>query len=127
MASDHAPHTLSDKRNGSPGMPHLDTLGAFAGWLLHDCCFTATRIAEVLSTAPSRKLAANLKRQHGTIEPGSHASFTVLDLATSTVVDEGGIKGRGPLKTLCGWSPFIGATFSAAVRTTVVSGKKYSF
>jgi dihydroorotase len=48
LASDHAPHTMDDKRAGSPGMPHLDTLGPFAGWLMNDCGFSPLRIAEIL-------------------------------------------------------------------------------
>ncbi len=36
LASDHAPHTMDDKRSGSPGMPHLDTLGPFSGWLMSE-------------------------------------------------------------------------------------------
>jgi len=40
LASDHAPHTLADKQNGAAGMPHLDTLGAFAGWLIKRFGFT---------------------------------------------------------------------------------------
>lgn len=127
VASDHAPHTLADKHNGAPGMPHLDTLGPFAGWLLSGWGFTPSRVASVLSSAPGRKLSRDLDCPHGTIEEGSAASFTVLDMAASTVIDHDGLRGRGPLGTLCGWSPFVGAAFPASVLKTIVRGKTYSF
>lgn len=127
LATDHAPHTLEDKRNGAPGMPHLDTLGPFAGWLMHECGFTSERVAEILSAAPGRILAANLDERHGCIEPGAAASFTLLDLHASTVVSRGEIKGRGPLKTKCGWSPFDGIPLPAGVKATVVRGEVYDF
>jgi dihydroorotase len=127
IASDHAPHTLADKLNGAPGMPHLDTLGAFAGWLVHGCGFTPSRVAAVLSSAPARKLTEDLELPHGILKAGSAASFTVLDLAVSTVIDKYGLRGRGPLGTLCGWSPFMGAELPARVLKTVVLGRTYSF
>ncbi len=54
LASDHAPHLLEEKIQGAPGMPHLDTLGPFAGWLIKSCKFSPARIAQVVSEAPAR-------------------------------------------------------------------------
>ncbi len=88
IASDHAPHTLEDKRRGAPGMPHLDTLGAFAAWLINECGFTGPDVARILSTAPARLLSHDLDRTHGIIEPGAIASFTVLDLQSATLVQD---------------------------------------
>ena len=127
LASDHAPHTIEDKQNGAPGMPHLDTLGAFAGWLMNRCGFLPVRVAEVMSAAPARIFAKDLALGHVSIEPGAAAALTVLDLRGSTAVGDGAIEGRGPLKTRCGWSPFEGLELSAAVKTTVVGGKVYEF
>jgi dihydroorotase len=127
VATDHAPHTLEDKRNGSPGMPHLDTVGAFAGWLMKKCRFTPSRIAAVLSQEPAKKLAVDLACPHGTIEAGSAASFTVLDLSEVTEIEQTALRVRGPLETRCGWSPFAGCAFPASVAKTIVRGKTYSF
>jgi len=124
LASDHAPHTIDDKMKGAPGMPHLDTLGPFAGWLMNKCGFTPARIAEVFSQAPGKILAPDLALPHGRIEPGFEASFTVLDLAAETLVEEHGIWGRGPLKTQCGWSPFLGIQLPSAVNATIIRGEK---
>lgn len=125
LATDHAPHTLEDKRNGSAGMPHLDTLGPFVGWLIKNCGFRPERIAEVLSAGPARILAPDLPLKHGAIEESWSASLTVLDMNATTLTQDGVIKGRGPLKTLCRWSPFEGIELPAVVQACVVSGKQY--
>ncbi|MGB6066375.1 MAG: amidohydrolase family protein, partial [Desulfomonilaceae bacterium] len=127
LASDHAPHTMDDKRNGSPGMPHLDTLGPFAGWLMNQCGFPPVRVAEVLSTAPARLFDHDLDLPHGTIGTGYAASLTILDIRNSMLVEGNRIEGRGALKTLCGWSPFEGVRLPARVAGTVVRGKQYVF
>jgi len=127
LASDHAPHTLEDKAQGSPGMPHLDTLGAFAGWLVAECGFSLPRIAEVLSTAAGRIIERDLDLPHGRIAPGYAASFTMLGLGGTTLVENGKIRGRGPLKTRCGWSPFSGISLPASVKSTVARGRRYDF
>lgn len=127
VGSDHAPHTLRDKQNGAAGMPHLDTLGAFVGWLVKGCGFTPSRIAAVMSGEPSAKLAPDLEVPHGIIEPGAAASFTVLDMSRLTAIDPTGIRGRGALKTRCAWSPFTGCTFPAWVLKTIVRGTTHSF
>ncbi|MEW6114153.1 MAG: hypothetical protein AB1664_18615 [Thermodesulfobacteriota bacterium] len=127
LASDHAPHTRDDKTAGAPGMPHLDTLGPFAGWLIKDVGFTPQRVAEVLSSVPASIFSQDLSRTHGRIEIGCAASFTELDLSGETLVRGDRIEGRGKLETRCGWSPFSGIPLPAAVVKTYVLGRKYEF
>jgi dihydroorotase len=127
LASDHAPHTQEDKDRGAPGMPHLDTLGAFAGWLLNRCAFTPTRIAQALSEAPGKLLAPDLDKPQGMIEPGAWASFTILDPTGSTLVEGASIRGRGPLQTRCKWSPFSGIELPGSVTATIIRGEKCLF
>jgi len=127
LATDHAPHTLDDKRRGAAGMPHLDTLGAFTGWLMRDCGFSPVRIAEVLSSAPARVISRDLTRPHGVLGHGAAASFSILDLSGETRVEGGTINGRGPLHTRCGWSPFSEIALPALVKATIVLGKQYFF
>ncbi|MEW6530743.1 MAG: hypothetical protein AB1473_07900 [Thermodesulfobacteriota bacterium] len=127
LASDHAPHTRDDKAAGAPGMPHLDTLGPFAGWLIKDVGYTPQRVAEVLSSVPASIFSQDLDRPHGRIEEGSAASFTELDLSQETLVRGSRIEGRGPLKTRCGWSPFSGIPLPAAVAKTYVLGREHEF
>jgi dihydroorotase len=127
IATDHAPHTLQDKQNGAPGMPLLDTLGSFAGWLMKDQQFTPEQIARVLSSEPGRLFAADLDAPHGRVEPGHVASFTVLSLSGTTLVEGSKIVSRGPLRTACEWSPFDGMVLPCRVAETVILGKVYTF
>jgi dihydroorotase len=127
LASDHAPHTLDDKARGAPGMPHLDTMGPFAGWLIRGCGFSPMRTAEILSQNPGIILSPYLDVSQGTIEPGWCASLTVLDLYRTTVVEGAEIRGRGALSTRCGWSPFSRIELPAEVRRTIVGGRDYLF
>jgi dihydroorotase len=127
LASDHAPHTIDDKRGGSPGMPHLDTLGPFSGWLMNECGFSPVRIAEILSAGPAKLFGKDLDLPHGAIETGYAASLTLLDDKGVTLVEGDQIKWRGPLRTLCKWSPFEGIPLPARVAGTIVRGKQYLF
>ncbi len=127
LATDHAPHTWEDKRLGAPGMPHLDTLGGFVGWMMVEWGFSPQRIAEVLSTGPGRIMAPYLGVLHGEIRPGAAASFTELDLDRSTEVRGELILGRGPLQTRCRWSPFDGMSFPGGVSRTLIRGVEYRF
>jgi dihydroorotase len=127
LATDHAPHTLDDKMRGAAGMPHLDTAGAFVGWLINECGFLPERIAEVFSAAPARIIAQEVAPRQGKIEPSWLASLTVLDLNAKTKVDGSNIEGRGTLKTRCGWSPFEGISLPARVQACVVRGEQILF
>jgi len=108
-------------------MPHLDTLGPFAGWLINECAFSPTRISEILSQTPGRILAPYLDKPQGVIEQEQCASFTVLDLQRSTLVEGAEIPGRGRLCTRCGWSPFSRLKLPAVVGRTVIQGRDYVF
>ena len=125
LGTDHAPHTLRDKAAGAPGMPHLDTLGSFVGWLIQMCGFTPHRISEILSSGPARLFQSDMEARHGAIEPGATASLSILDLGKSTQVEQSEIIGRGPLQTRCAWSPFSGMSLPAQVKGTVVRGKEF--
>ena len=127
LASDHAPHTLEDKRSGAPGMPHLDTLGPFAGWLIKECGFSPERVAQVLATVPGQILGPYTTPVQGTIEEGAPACLTLLDLTSETIVEKGEINARGALKTNCGWSPFQGIALPGTVRETIVHGSRHRF
>jgi dihydroorotase len=123
VATDHAPHTLSEKEEGASGVPHLDTLGAFATWLMAEHSFTAADIARVFAYHPGifvrEFLPANMGRGFGHIAPGYSGSLTILDCNKPYSVT------KETLETKCGWSPFEGFTLPGSVRYTVVRGKIY--
>ena len=101
VATDHAPHTLDEKIAGASGVPHLDTLGAFATWLMAEQGFSTTDIARVFAYNPGQFvrefLPESLGKGFGSIEPGYVGSLTVLDPEKPYLVT------RDSLKTKCGW------------------------
>jgi dihydroorotase len=128
LASDHAPHLLEEKIQGAPGMPHLDTLGPFAGWLIKSCKFSPVRIAQVFSEAPGEIMAPNLPAKHGIIKEGYCGSFTVLDMSKETNIRSiDGKPENRKLFTRCGWSPFEKISLPAYVRLTVINGAAFDY
>ena len=123
VATDHAPHTLDEKIAGASGVPHLDTLGAFATWLMAEQEFSPTDIARVFAHNPGQFvrefLPQSLGKGFGLIAPGYVGSLTVLDPKRPYLVT------RDSVKTKCGWSPFEGYTLPGSVRCTVIRGKSY--
>ena len=123
IATDHAPHTLEEKMEGVSGVPHLDTYGAFATWLMAEHEFSAKEIARVCTYNPGafvrEFLPPGFGKGYGVIELGYVGSLTILDPDAPFVVR------REELKTKCGWSPFEGYTFPGRVTYTVLQGKVY--
>ncbi|MGC8658885.1 MAG: amidohydrolase family protein [Desulfomonilaceae bacterium] len=127
LASDHAPHTLTEKRQGVSGMPHLDTFGPFTGWLVKECEFSLGRIAEVISEEPYRIMGPNLAKKYGRVQEGYGASFTVLDFTQKTSI--GTVRDPNSnrrLFTRCGWSPFEHLSLPAYVKFTIIDGKVFN-
>lgn len=124
VASDHAPHSHDEKRTGASGVPHLDTMGAFATWLMAEHGFTPLDISRVFAVNPAAFVREFLPRElgegFGRIAPGYAGSLTVLALHEPYRVT------RESVKTKCAWSPFEGFTFPGSVRATIVRGKVFA-
>jgi dihydroorotase len=123
VATDHAPHTLEENAAGISGVPHLDTYGAFATWLMAEQGFSAQAIARVCAWNPGQFVREFLPKDcgkgFGKIEVGYMGSLTILEPNAPYVVR------REAMKTKCGWSPFEGYTMPGRVRATVVRGEVY--
>jgi len=123
IATDHAPHSHAEKLEGHSGVPHLDTLGAFATWLMKEHAFTAMDIARVMARNPGKFvrefLPESLGKGFGEVAPGFVGSLTVLDMETPYVAT------ASKVKTKCGWTPFEGVTFPGSVKYTVLRGKVF--
>lgn len=121
LATDHAPHTIEEKAKGISGMPHLDTYGYFATWLMHEHNFTPQDIARVCAKNPGDFINQFIEEKYGTIEQGCVGSFTIIDTNKPTTIT------KEMLKTKCGHSPFTGVTFPGSVVMTIVKGKIKKF
>ncbi|MDA1015440.1 MAG: amidohydrolase family protein [Planctomycetota bacterium] len=120
LATDHAPHSWEENRQGISGQPHLDTFAPFAAWLIGVHDFKPERVAEICSANPGRFVNPfTAPKKFGRIETGYQASLTVLNMKQPVFID------RANLKTKCGWSPFEGVTFPGSVEAVFIEGRRH--
>lgn len=119
LATDHAPHTIAEKKQGISGIPQLDTLGAFASWLMREQGFSPQDISRVCAENPGRFISHFTAQKFGRIAKGYVGSFTIIDPDSPLTVR------KQDIKTKCGWSPFEGITFPGRVTHTIIRGKVY--
>lgn len=120
LATDHAPHTIEEKRRGISGVPNLDTYGLFTTWLMKEHNFSPQDIARISSFNPGifvNKFSDGKK--FGKIEEGYVGSLTVINMSSPTRIS------RENLRTKCGWSPFEGELFPGEVAYTIIEGNVY--
>ena len=120
LATDHAPHILTEKEKGISGMPHLDTYGYFITWLIKEHKFTPEEIARVCSYNPGVFINQFIENKYGKIKEGYVGSLTVIDMNKIILIT------KEILKTKCNWSPFENVTFPGSVVLTFVKGKIYT-
>jgi dihydroorotase len=118
IATDHAPHLLSEKEgsclqaaSGGPLVQH--SLVAMLQ-LVKQGKFTLEKVIEKMCHAP-----ADLFRieKRGYIRPGYFADLVIVDPNKSWTVSTENIIYK------CGWSPFEGVQFDASILKTWVNGK----
>lgn len=117
VATDHAPHTLEEKRNpyvkapsGGPLIQH--SLVAMLEFY-HGGKIGLDKIVRKMSHNPA--ILFEISRR-GFIREGYFADLVLVDLNQSWTVD------KSNLLYKCGWSPFEGKTFRSRVTHTFVSG-----
>ncbi len=131
LATDHAPHSISEKEKGMSGLPGLDTYAGFVTWLLLNQKIPAEIIAKVTAENPGRffnQFQTSINQQTnstssfglgmGFLEPHYSASFTILNLAKSSTIK------LENLKTKAAWSPFLNTTFPGSLECVFLAGKK---
>lgn len=117
VATDHAPHTLDEKRLPYPqapsGLPLIQHGLNIMLELFHAGKISLEKIVEKMAHAPA--IAFRL-RERGFIDEGYWADLVLLDIEHRWTV--------APVNILykCGWSPFEGHTFRGKVLSTIVSG-----
>jgi dihydroorotase len=117
IATDHAPHTLAEKRNsyfkapsGGPLIQH--SLNAMLE-LCHRKIFKLEKIVEMMCHNPA--ILFNI-RKRGFIREGYQADLVLVDPANPWNVSKDNILYK------CGWSPFEGVTFQSKVVLTIING-----
>lgn len=117
IATDHAPHLLSEKQGGccraASGMPMVQfSLVAMLG-LVDEGVLTLERLVQLMCHNPAVLFGV---RDRGFIRPGYKADLVIVRPESSWTVDAACIKSK------CGWSPVEGKTFSWRVERTICNG-----
>ena len=117
VATDHAPHSLEEKKrpymeapSGGPLIQH--SLTAMMELVKHGV-FTPEMVVEKMAHAPARLF--NI-RERGFLRPGYFADITVIAPDNPWTVTPENILYK------CHWSPFMGQTFSCKVTHTFING-----
>ncbi|WP_323787129.1 dihydroorotase [Psychroserpens sp.] len=117
IATDHAPHTLEEKKgiytkapSGGPLVQH-----AFVAMIemFHKGKISLEKIAEKMCHNPSILFEVE---KRGYIKPGYFADLVVIDINNPWSVNKENILYK------CGWSPFEGTTFKSRITHTFVNG-----
>ena len=117
IATDHAPHTVSEKDNtyfkapsGGPLVQH--SVVAMLDFF-HAGKISLQQIVQKMSHNPATLFQIS---KRGFIREGYYADLVLVDLNRPWIVD------RGNILSKCGWSPFQGREFRSTVTHTFVSG-----
>ncbi|NCY26737.1 MAG: amidohydrolase, partial [Alphaproteobacteria bacterium] len=121
LATDHAPHSVEEKKLGTSGLTGLDTFGPFVTWLFEQG-IDPKLIAKVASENPGdffnqflpswsklSPLYASMNKGVGYLKPGYRANFTILNRQKPLLITQ------EKLKTKSRHSPFLGVTFPGQV------------
>jgi len=116
IATDHAPHTVEEKKGENPpyGVPGIETILPLLLNAVNEEKLTLQRVVELTSQNPARIF--NLKDK-GHIKEGYDADFVIVDMNKEKEVK------NEELKTKCKWSPFNGRKLKGWPVMTMISGR----
>lgn len=117
IATDHAPHLLSEKQGGccgaASGMPMVQfSLVAMLG-LVDEGVMPIERLVQLMCHNPAELFGI---RNRGFIRRGYKADLVIVRPSSPWTVDAACVKSK------CGWSPVEGKTFSWRVERTICNG-----
>jgi dihydroorotase (multifunctional complex type) len=121
VGTDHAPHTLEEKRRGfedimscPSGYPEVETSLPMMFDAMLRGRLTLARLVELMASEPAR--LAGIADRKGAVAIGRDADLVVLDPDREwTITNE-------VLETKCGWTPFAGRRVRGWPRLTLLRG-----
>lgn len=118
VATDHAPHLLSEKEGGclqaASGGPLVQHSLQVMLELAHEGLFTKEFIVEKMCHAPAKLFGV---KGRGFIRKGYYADLVLIDPSERYTVTDKNILYK------CGWSPFEGETFHNSINKTFINGQ----
>ena len=118
IATDHAPHLLSEKQGGAltaaSVSPYVQFSLIMMLELVRQGVFSTVTVVEKMCHAPA--MLYNIDRR-GILRPGYYADIVLIDTNTRHTVTKEDVLSK------CGWSPLEGTTFHSRVVKTFVNGK----
>lgn len=117
IATDHAPHLLSEKQNtyfkAPSGTPLVQHSLAVMLQMVKDGKISLEMVVEKMCHAPA--VCYGIENR-GFIREGYHADLVLVDMEKPFTVEKSNILSK------CGWSAFEGVTFNSTVTHTFVNG-----
>jgi dihydroorotase len=114
LATDHAPHTPSDKRAGACGISNMDYAFSMLWSVFRDNGIPFQRLSDMLSYQSAQKAGFC---GIGLIEPGMDADLAIIDAEEETHIDTESFLSKSSN------TPFNGATLLGVVKMTMVKGE----
>ncbi|MFB6455259.1 dihydroorotase [Chitinophaga sp. Hz27] len=117
IATDHAPHTWAEKQQpymeAPSGVPLVQHSLLLMLQYVQEGKISIEKVVEKMSHAPAVCFQI---RERGYLREGYYADCVIVDMKGASTVEKENIYYK------CGWSPFEGHTFPAAITHTFVSG-----
>ena len=118
IASDHAPHTITEKNNSYLNCPSGGPLVQHSLLALIDLFFekklSLEKIVEKVCHNPAILFQV---KDRGFIREGYFADLVLIDLKEKHLVQKNNILYK------CGWSPFEGISFKSSIKMTMLNGQ----
>lgn len=114
IGTDHAPHSIEDKKNGAPGISGIETSFSICYTkLVREEHISINKLSEIMSKKPGEIMGLN----KGKIQIGYDGDLVIVDLNKSFRVDSNKFQSRGRN------TPFEGMELYGEVTYTIKGGK----
>lgn len=114
IGTDHAPHSIEDKKNGAPGISGIETsFSVCYTKLVKEGYITLNKLSEIMSKNPANIMGMN----KGKIQIGYDGDIVLADINKKYIVDPGRFQSKGKN------TPFEGMELYGIVKMTIKSGK----
>lgn len=114
IATDHAPHTEEDKKNGAPGISGIETsFSVCYTKLVKEGYISLNKLSNIMSKNPASIMRVN----KGEIKIGADGDLVLIDINKKYVISKNDFKSKGKN------TPFEGQEVFGKVIKTIKSGK----